>query len=268
VCYDMGFPVFVLTRSPLALRDLDLLQAINERARAVVAFSVISAPGAPSYDRVCQIERLAPPAAKRFAAMEQIARAGILTGACFMPILPGLCDDDATLSSVIGCTAGSGGQFVLASGLTLADQQRSFFFSVLRQRYPDLIPLYERLFPAGSDSAAGWSWPAVGRRIRQLCHAHGIADRMPRPIIAGDKRTVNKRVVEALAGDIYTMELTGVSPQRQWAYRKAAWAIEDLEQDISLVYHTMGSKGLQSIENVGPTLVGRVEQLVSSLSAR
>ena len=59
------------------LRDLDLLQAINERARAVVAFSAISAPGSPSYARACEMERLAPRAEKRFAAMAQIAAAGI-----------------------------------------------------------------------------------------------------------------------------------------------------------------------------------------------
>ena len=34
VCLELGFPVFVLERSPLVLRDLDLLQAIDERARA------------------------------------------------------------------------------------------------------------------------------------------------------------------------------------------------------------------------------------------
>ena len=29
VCLDLGFPVFILTRSPLVLRDMDLLAAIN-----------------------------------------------------------------------------------------------------------------------------------------------------------------------------------------------------------------------------------------------
>ena len=33
VCLELGFPVFILSRSPLVLRDLDLLKAINERTR-------------------------------------------------------------------------------------------------------------------------------------------------------------------------------------------------------------------------------------------
>jgi DNA repair photolyase len=41
VCHDLGFPVFILERSPLILRDLDLLQDIQQRARALTACSPI-----------------------------------------------------------------------------------------------------------------------------------------------------------------------------------------------------------------------------------
>jgi len=40
-----------------------------------------------------------------------------------------------------------------------------------------------------------------------LCEQYGISDRMPRPIIPGDKRTLNKLVVEALVNQAYYMEL-------------------------------------------------------------
>lgn len=266
VCYELGFPVLVLTRSPLILRDLDVLQAINQRARAVVAFSMIAAPGVASYERVCRLERLAPPAARRLAAMEKIAQAGIQTGACVMPILPGMTDDDTTLQGVVNATAQHGGTFILAGGLTLADQQRTFFMNVLQQMYPEMRPAYERFYPAGSYGAAGWSWPAVGRRIRSFCREAGIADRMPRPIIPGDKRTLSKRVVEQLANAAYWMELDGAASYDIWAHRKAAWAIEDTEQDIGLVYRTMGLRGLQSIAGVGPGMAGRVEKLIAATS--
>jgi DNA polymerase/3'-5' exonuclease PolX len=99
-----------------------------------------------------------------------------------------------------------------------------------------------------------------------LCQYYGISDRMPRPIIPGDKRTLNKRIVEALANECYWMELRGEPSHRVWAYRKAAWAIEDTEQDINLIYKTMGLKGLESIENVGPRLAAVVEDLLKGLS--
>ena len=274
VCLELGFPVSVLSRSPLVLRDLDLLQEINARAPSVVFFSVIYTPESAHRDRLRQMENLAPPLEKRFAAMEQIARAGILTGISMMPILPGLCDDEASLEQVVRWTANHGGRFVLASGLTLADQQRDYFFGVLRKRFPDPpaagVPLYERVYPAGSYGAVRSGDPhAIGRRIRGLCrHAsRGITDRMPRPIIHGDKRFLNKRIVEALANECYWMELDNAPGQRVWAYRKAAWAIEDLEQDVGLIYRAMGRKGLEGIENVGPRLAEVVEELCTGLSA-
>jgi DNA repair photolyase len=262
VCHDLGFPVFVLERSPLVLRDLDLLQAIEEKAVAVVAFSIIATPDSPGYERVRQMERLAPRIEKRFAAMEQIARAGILVGTCMMPILPGVCDDDANLQYVVRWTADHGGQFVLASGLTLADQQRDFFFGVLDERFPDLAGRYRRLYPEGSYGPVRSNWKEIALRLRELCEQYGISDRMPRPIIPGDKHTLNKRMVEALANQVYHMELDGEPGHRVWAYRKAAWAIEDLEPDLGLVYRQMGRKGLETIPNVGPQLALVVERLL------
>jgi DNA repair photolyase len=202
VCLKLGFPVSVLERSSLVLRDLDLLKEINQRAPSVVFFSLISSPDSPSYDLVRQMENPAPHMEKRYAAMEQVAKAGILTGISMMPILPGLCDTDENLEATIGCTAEHGGQFVIAGGLTLADQQRDYFFGVLHDRFPDLLPLYQRIYPDGSYGAVRSGDPhTTGRRIRELCQQYGISDRMPRPIIPGDKRTLNKRIVEALANE-------------------------------------------------------------------
>jgi hypothetical protein len=240
-----------------------LLQAIGERATAAVAFSIISTPDSPGYKQVCQMERLAPPPEKRFAAMERITKAGILAGTCMMPILPNLCDDDANLRNVVKWTADHGGQFVLASGLTLADQQREYFFRVLGERFPSLVDHYRDLYPEGSYGPARSNWRVTALRLKELCEQQGISDRMPRPIIPGDKRTLNKRVVEALADQIYWMELNGESSQRLWAYRRAAWAIEDTPQDLGLIYWTMGWKGLESIENVGPKMAGVVEELLN-----
>ena len=265
VCLETGFPVFILERSPLVLRDLELIKDIHQRARAVVAFSIITTPVSPHYARVRQIEHLAPPAEKRFAAMEAIAKAGIPTGISFMPILPGLCDDEQTLHDVIHWTAEHGGQFVLAGGLTLSDQQRGYFFNVLSERFPNLLPAYRRFYPPGSYAAAGIDWRQKAVRIRQLCQEHGIRDRQPRPIIPGEKRALNKRVVEILADRAYEMELLNEPQHRQWAYRKAAWAIEDLEQELGLLYAQMGVKGLAAIPDVGPRLAGKVEQILRTL---
>jgi DNA repair photolyase len=264
VLHELGFPVLVLERSPLVLRDLDLLQAIHSRARTIVAFSIITTPDSPNYDRVCSLERLAPRAEKRFEAMAKLAAAGIPTGTAMMPILPGLCDDEANLEAVVRWTADHGGEFVLAAGLTLADQQKEYFLGVLRERYPELLGRYERLYPSGSYGPAGDGSRGIALKVRELCERHSIRDRMPRPIVPGDKHAANKHLVERLANRAYDLELNQDRSHRIWAYRKAAWGIEDLDQDIGLIYRTMGLKGLQSIPNVGESLAREVENLINA----
>jgi hypothetical protein len=58
---------------------------------------------------------------------------------------------------VVRWTADHGGPFVLTSGLTLADQERAFFFRILRDRLSELVERYERLYPSRlvQRSAAG-----------------------------------------------------------------------------------------------------------------
>ena len=74
--------------------------------------------------------------------------------------------------------------------------------------------------------------------------------------------STDKRIVEALANQLYYMELNGKLSRCVWAYRKVAWAIEDTPQELGLIYRAMGRKGLESIENVGPKMAGVVEELI------
>ena len=104
---------------------------------------------------------------------------------------------------------GHGGRFVIAGGLTLADQQRDYFSGVLREHFPDLLPLYEKMYPHPTASYGGirsGDPHAIGRRIRELCGQYGISDPpdgVPRPIIPGDKRAHLRQV-----------DRGGASPQR------------------------------------------------------
>lgn len=266
VCRDLGFPVFALERSPLILRDLDILQDINARAPSVIAFSAISAADSPNAAAVRRMEHLAPSPERRFAAMATFAASGFLTGTCFMPILPGLCDDDVNLEAVVRATADHGGKFVLAGGLTLADQQRQYFFGVLHEQWPDLLKRYENMYPPGSYGPRRYPWLNIARQVRELCVKYGIRDRVPRPIIPGEKHALNKRIVELLAEQIYSMELDTAPDDRIWALRKAAWAIEDMEQDLGTVYRLMGLRGIEAIPQIGPRLGDTIERKLLDLT--
>ncbi|MHC1783028.1 MAG: radical SAM protein [Anaerolineaceae bacterium] len=262
VCADLGFPVMILERSPLVLRDLDVIQTIQENTQAVVAFSVIYTESSPRAAILKQMEGLAPPPAKRLAAMEKIAASGVTTGVSMMPLLPGLCDDHTNLEEIIRATADHGGKFVLASTLTLGDQQRTYFMKALAERFPQALPFYEKNYPLGRYVPAGLGWNKTAVTIAELCEKYKISDRMPRPVIPGDKNEFNKRLVEVLANRAYELDIKNYPQNRVWVFRKAAWAVEDLEQDVRLIHRTMGRKGLAAIPDLEGEGLDLVEESI------
>ena len=79
---DNGWPVVVQTRSPLVLRDLDILKRAEHFE---VGFSVTTADDAIRR----HFEPNAPPIKARLAALDELHRAGIRTFVMVAPILPG-----------------------------------------------------------------------------------------------------------------------------------------------------------------------------------
>jgi hypothetical protein len=103
---------------------------------------------------------------------------------------------------------------------------------------------------------------AIGRRVRALCERYGVRDRMPRPIVPGEARALNKRIAERLANTAYELELEEARPARVWAYRKAAWAMDDLEQEAAALYRALGRRGLEAVPDIGPAIAGEIETLL------
>ncbi len=207
ICLELGFPVFILSRSPLVLRDLDLLQAINERARATVAFSAISAPDSPSYAAparwngspraprsALQPWRSSP---RRESSQELASCRSCPACATTRPTWPRSCVRPRITGDGSCSQAVSPWPISSATTSSACCGSGSRIWSTCTNGF----------YPEGSYGPAGQSWPVLGRRIRALCREAGIADRMPRPIIPGEKRGLNKRVVETLANRAHELEL-------------------------------------------------------------
>ena len=75
-----GFPVSILTRSPLVLRDLDLLKKFDW---VKVGMSITTVP-------VRQYEPGVPPLERRIATLKKLAEAGITTRVSLAPVIPGI----------------------------------------------------------------------------------------------------------------------------------------------------------------------------------
>ena len=85
---DFANPCSVLTKSPLLLRDLDLMKEISERTDFTANLSI------PTLDEKAwrDTEPHTPHPRKRIEAVAELKRAGIRTGVLIAPLIPGVND--------------------------------------------------------------------------------------------------------------------------------------------------------------------------------
>jgi DNA repair photolyase len=169
-----GFPVHVLTKSDLVLRDLETLHEISQ-VYAAVSFTITTADD----DLGKRVEPGAPLVSRRFKAMERLAANGILTGITLMPVLPFIEDSKENITSIVTQAHAVGAGYILpAFGMTLRDRQRAYYYAKLDRLFPGLRTRYERTFGDRYECTS----PKAARLeqvFRELCDRYGIATRIP-----------------------------------------------------------------------------------------
>lgn len=130
VCLAYRNPVRVVTKAPLAARDLDLFTALAAEARFQIDVSVAFVDEA----MCAALEPGAPPPAARFALVEELARAGLAVGVMAAPIIAGL--TDAQLVRVLERGAAAGATSACWALLRLPEPTATVFAGRLRQALP------------------------------------------------------------------------------------------------------------------------------------
>ena len=143
---DARNPCSILTKSPLVLRDLDLLREIAEVTDISASFSV------PTLDEKAwrQTEPHTPNPRARLEAVGELNRAGIPTGILVAPLMPGINDDPAQVDAILRAAEEAGATSVGGIGLHLRGEVRDVFMGWLRDARPDLVPRYEELYARGA----------------------------------------------------------------------------------------------------------------------
>jgi DNA repair photolyase len=135
-------PFSILTKSPLVLRDLDLLVAAAKRAPVSVNLSIGTLD-----ERVWRAtEPGTPHPRRRVEAVRALNAAGIPSGVLVAPIIPELSDAPEQLEEVVRACVDAGAVFVTALGLHLRPKVREHFMAWLADHRPDLTPSYERRY--------------------------------------------------------------------------------------------------------------------------
>ena len=138
-----GFGAHITTKSDLVARDADIFRRIAEHNPVNISFTVTTFD-----EKLCKkLERAAPTALPRFAAMKSLSDSGVFCGTLITPILPFINDTTDNVASIVRATAEAGGRYVyFLGGVTLRDRQRNHFYKYLDKEFPGLKDEYIKTF--------------------------------------------------------------------------------------------------------------------------
>ena len=168
------FPIHILTKSDLVLRDLDTLREIN-RVFAAISFTITTADD----DLAAKLEPGALRPSERYRAMRALAEAGIHTGVTMMPILPFIEDTEENITRMVELASESGATYILPwFGMTLRAGSREYYYAKLDQLFPGVKRKYIQRFGYRYECNAP-NWRKLNEVFQKLVDKYGIATKMP-----------------------------------------------------------------------------------------
>ena len=152
-----GVRLSIQTKSDLVLRDMDLIREFPD-ARVGFSINTLDEDFRADMDRAASIER-------RLAAMKELHDAGIRTTCFVSPIFPGITDVEAIIGRVKDqCN------LIWLENLNLRGSYRSVILQYIREKRPELYPLYEEIYIHGSRAY----WEALDGRVRAYALQNGL----------------------------------------------------------------------------------------------
>jgi DNA repair photolyase len=174
---DARNPFHVITRSPMIVRDLDVLAEAAVRAKVGVSFSI------PTLDLDVwrKTEPGTPPPGQRFRALRRLVEAGIDAGVAVAPVLPGISDRPEQLRAVVEAAREAGARHLWTSVLHLNPGTREHFLAELARDWPEHVAAYERLYRRGAYLPATETAP-VRKLVARLRDESGPPAPLGRPL--------------------------------------------------------------------------------------
>lgn len=184
--YEFG--ISIATKSSLIIRDIDLLEEIQEHSPVLCKITITT-----PHDSISQkIEPRVATSSERFDTVSRLSEQGIYTGVLLMPVLPFLTDGVEDIRELVKRSADSGAKFIYPYfGVTLRNNQRDYFLERLEELYPELPLRYEKTF--------GTRYSCVSPKFRQLwsvfteeCNRYGLLYKM-QDIVRGYRQGYGER---------------------------------------------------------------------------
>lgn len=174
-----GIPVTITTRSPLILRDADILADMR-----VTSVNISINTLDPQVTR--KLEPASPFPMRRLQTVEALSSRGITSGIFLGPIIPCLTDSMQSLEALVSAAKDLGAEFAAAAMLRLSPDVKEWFLGTLQVHFPHLVSAFRSLYPAA------YANPAYANRLMEkvdrLLDQYGLARKLPQPAPAGDCR--------------------------------------------------------------------------------
>ncbi|HZU13442.1 MAG TPA: radical SAM protein [Chloroflexota bacterium] len=168
---DFRNPVSITTKSPMILRDLDLLADLARDVPVTVHFTVTTLD-----ERLWrEIEPTTARPRKRLEALRTLRAHGIRAGIFLSPVLPGLTDDAGHLETVVAAAAEYGADFVFSQALRLGPGISEYYLPWLESAHPELAARYRRLYRHSSPPSAYSE--GISALVRDLKQRYRLPDR-------------------------------------------------------------------------------------------
>jgi len=166
VLTDYDFPISILTKSDLVLRDLDLFRRLKD---VEVGFTI-----AALEDKVQRVfEPRSSPGSARLAALAELAGAGVRTWAFCGPLLPFLSDGEEQMDALFWELARAGVSYILVDSMKLSGAIWGKVRRVMERHYPELVEGYR---PIATNRRPYHE--ALMARAQRLAEKHGLAWRV------------------------------------------------------------------------------------------
>lgn len=171
IIYKYGFGAAVQTKSDRILRDIDLLEEINRRAKSVVQITLTT------WDKkLCQIiEPNVCNTQRRIEALEAMRERGIPTVVWLTPILPFINDTEENILTILNACAQVKVKGIICfdMGLTLREGDREYYYAALDRHFPGLKEKYISTY-GGAYEIPSLQSTRLMNLFTTFCRDHGI----------------------------------------------------------------------------------------------
>lgn len=249
---EFKYPVHILTKSTLVLRDIDILRKINLNKRAIVSFSFSSTDDA----KAAVFEPGASPPSERLEAIKTLKRNGIPCGIYLLPVIPFVTDTPALLEQAVKKGREAGADFIVFGPMTLKEgRQKEYFLNLLNKQYPELMTDYDIIY--GGDR---WGSPDSGycsslnTLFLSIAKNYGMPVRIPSRLYR-DMVDENDLVAMVLENIDYLLKQRG----EKSPFGYAAYSISKVKEPLSTM-----RRDLHNIKGVGRVIEKTILEILDT----